>query len=100
MDYLLDTDMKPWLLEFNSAPSIMVQHVEEAEHKALIFGQKHGMLADMVGCPGWGGAGGLPGVWGGCLGAAGAGGWGGWGGWGMGGCAMGWCYCRSCTCSP
>ena len=84
MDYLLDTAMKPWLLEFNSAPSIMVQH-EEAEHKALIFGQKHGMLADMVGCPGWGGAGGLPGVWGGCLGAGAV--------LGAGGCAMGWCCC-------
>ena len=40
----------------------MVQH-EEEDHKALIFGQKHGMLADMVGCPGGLGLGPLPGGW-------------------------------------
>lgn len=47
VDYLVDEAMVPWLLEYNSAPSIMVQHEQEQE-KELIYTQKHKMLTDMV----------------------------------------------------
>ncbi|EFJ44092.1 hypothetical protein VOLCADRAFT_106564 [Volvox carteri f. nagariensis] len=45
VDFLLDERLKPWLLEFNSAPSIMVQHEDDAT-RALVYEQKYGMLRD------------------------------------------------------
>ncbi|GFR45271.1 hypothetical protein Agub_g6377, partial [Astrephomene gubernaculifera] len=46
VDFLLDRTDHPWLLEFNSSPSIMVQHEEESVRQ-LIYEQKYGMLRDM-----------------------------------------------------
>ncbi|KAG2432444.1 hypothetical protein HXX76_008790 [Chlamydomonas incerta] len=45
VDFLLDESLHPWLLEFNSSPSIMVQH-EQPAAAALIHEQKYGMLRD------------------------------------------------------
>ncbi|KAG2495865.1 hypothetical protein HYH03_006103 [Edaphochlamys debaryana] len=69
VDFLLDERLKPWLLEFNSSPSIMVQHEDEAVRQ-LIYEQKYGMMRDVWGAVQWrvyppadaGGAGGAAGA--------------------------------------
>lgn len=45
VDFLLDEHLHPWLLEFNSSPSMMVQH-QDGEVRQLIYEQKYGMLRD------------------------------------------------------
>ncbi|KXZ46792.1 hypothetical protein GPECTOR_40g526 [Gonium pectorale] len=45
-DFLLDERLRPWLLEFNSSPSIMVQHTDGTTRR-LIFEQKYGMMRDI-----------------------------------------------------
>ncbi len=45
VDFLLDEQLHPWLLEFNSSPSMMVQH-QQADVRQLIYEQKYGMLRD------------------------------------------------------
>jgi hypothetical protein len=47
LDYMIDEDMAPWLLEVNSAPSIMAVH-SEADMQVLIKQQKQAMLRDML----------------------------------------------------
>lgn len=47
LDYLVDDQMHPWLLEVNSAPSIMAVH-SDPETCRLIKATKQAMLADMV----------------------------------------------------
>lgn len=47
VDYLLDSNLKPWLLEFNSSPSIMARHADPRIQQD-IFEQKWAMLCDMV----------------------------------------------------
>eukprot|EP00198_Chlamydomonas_reinhardtii_P005350 XP_001694686.1 predicted protein [Chlamydomonas reinhardtii] len=45
VDFLLDRSLHPWLLEFNSSPSIMVQH-DQPDCRTLIHEHKYGMLRD------------------------------------------------------
>jgi hypothetical protein len=47
LDFLIDEAMTPWLLEFNSAPSIMTVH-SDAAVRALIRENKKEMLRDVV----------------------------------------------------
>ena len=47
LDFLIDQDLTPWLLEFNSAPSIMAAH-SEPRLRDLIRGAKGAMLRDVV----------------------------------------------------
>lgn len=47
LDVLIDDDLHPWILEFNSAPSIMAVH-SDPNVQQLIQQQKQGMLADML----------------------------------------------------
>jgi len=47
LDFLIDEHLEPWLLEFNSAPSIMAVHAEP-EVRALIRDNKAEMLHDVV----------------------------------------------------
>ncbi|GAX73406.1 hypothetical protein CEUSTIGMA_g858.t1 [Chlamydomonas eustigma] len=47
VDFMLDQDLQPWLLEFNSSPSIMTHHDDETTQK-LIYEEKVAMLRDMV----------------------------------------------------
>lgn len=47
LDYLLDSDGHPWLLELNSSPSIMVVHSDPAMQSA-IHDEKYSMLCDMI----------------------------------------------------
>jgi hypothetical protein len=47
LDFLIDTSLVPWLLEFNSAPSIMAVH-SDASTLALIRGAKGEMLSDVA----------------------------------------------------
>jgi hypothetical protein len=47
LDYLIDDAMHPWLLEVNSAPSIMAVHSDAATCK-LIKDTKQSMLRDML----------------------------------------------------
>mmetsp|Transcript_1792 Transcript_1792/g.4112 ORF Transcript_1792/g.4112 Transcript_1792/m.4112 type:complete len:97 (+) Transcript_1792:97-387(+) len=44
---MLDQDLKPWLIEVNSAPSIMAEHDNPAT-AAAIRGIKQAMLRDMM----------------------------------------------------
>ncbi|KAG1655075.1 hypothetical protein FOA52_009027 [Chlamydomonas sp. UWO 241] len=47
VDVMVDDEMRPWLLEFNSSPSIMVEHDDPATARD-IFDEKAAMLRDMV----------------------------------------------------
>jgi hypothetical protein len=47
LDFLIDEAMTPWLLEFNSAPSIMTVH-SDAAVRGLIRDNKKEMLRDVV----------------------------------------------------
>jgi hypothetical protein len=47
LDFLIDERMAPWLLEFNSAPSIMAVHRDPEVH-ALIKENKVAMLSDVA----------------------------------------------------
>jgi hypothetical protein len=47
LDYLIDDAMHPWLLEVNSAPSIMAVH-SDADTCQLIKNTKQTMLRDML----------------------------------------------------
>ncbi|GLC40289.1 Tubulin polyglutamylase ttll5 [Pleodorina starrii] len=47
LDYLVDTALRPWLLEVNATPSLAVQH-SDPRVCGLIREQKEGMVADMV----------------------------------------------------
>lgn len=69
LDFLIDDQMVPWLLEFNSAPSIMAVH-SDAAVLALIRANKLEMLSDVcsmvshrmaAAAGGEGGGGGTPG---------------------------------------
>jgi hypothetical protein len=44
---MVDDEMRPWLLEFNSSPSIMVEHEDPATAR-VVFDEKAAMLRDMV----------------------------------------------------
>ncbi len=43
LDFLIDADLHPWLLEVNGTPSLQVEH-EDAAVEALIHTQKYGMV--------------------------------------------------------
>lgn len=47
LDYLVDENMHPWLLEVNGTPSLAVEH-EDLSVQALIHEQKASMVNDMV----------------------------------------------------
>ncbi|KAF5841722.1 tubulin-tyrosine ligase family-domain-containing protein [Dunaliella salina] len=46
-DYMLDQELKPWLIEVNSAPSIMAEH-DDPDTAAAIRDLKQAMLKDMM----------------------------------------------------
>ena len=46
VDYMIDSDMRPWLLEFNSSPSIMTEH-DDRDIRGLIYTEKRAMLDDL-----------------------------------------------------
>ncbi|KXZ53247.1 TTL5 protein [Gonium pectorale] len=47
LDYLIDADLHPWLLEVNGTPSLQVEH-EDAQVEQLIHEQKFGMVQDLM----------------------------------------------------
>ncbi|GIL77063.1 hypothetical protein Vretifemale_6624 [Volvox reticuliferus] len=47
LDFLIDQELRPWLLEVNATPSLAVQHSDPLVEQ-LIRQQKEGMVADMV----------------------------------------------------
>lgn len=47
LDFLVDSNNKPWLLEVNSTPSLAVEHSDPTT-QALIYEQKNEMVVDMV----------------------------------------------------
>ncbi|GLI61494.1 hypothetical protein VaNZ11_003822 [Volvox africanus] len=47
LDYLIDEDLHPWLLEVNGTPSLQVEH-EDARVEQLIHDQKYGMVQDLM----------------------------------------------------
>jgi hypothetical protein len=52
LDYLVDSSLKPWLLEVNGTPSLAVDHADPAV-EAVIHAAKFGMATDMfalLGC--------------------------------------------------
>ncbi|KAG2433886.1 hypothetical protein HXX76_008239 [Chlamydomonas incerta] len=48
LDYLIDVDLHPWLLEVNGTPSLQVEH-EDGAVEQLIHDQKNGMVQDLMG---------------------------------------------------
>lgn len=48
VDFLLDSDARPWLLELNSSPSIMTLH-DDLDTAQLVADTKKAMVQDMVG---------------------------------------------------
>lgn len=46
VDYMIDNEMRPWLLEFNSSPSIMIGHDDETT-SGFIYEEKRAMLNDL-----------------------------------------------------
>lgn len=47
VDFLIDNNLHPWLLEVNATPSLAVEH-EDPQVESLIYSQKMGMVRDMV----------------------------------------------------
>ncbi|GIL58691.1 hypothetical protein Vafri_13681 [Volvox africanus] len=47
LDFLVDRELRPWLLEVNATPSLAVHH-SDPRVEELIRQQKEGMVADMV----------------------------------------------------
>ncbi|GIL99848.1 hypothetical protein Vretimale_4813 [Volvox reticuliferus] len=47
LDYLIDEDLHPWLLEVNGTPSLQVEH-EDVRVEQLIHDQKYGMVQDLM----------------------------------------------------
>lgn len=47
LDFLVDSDLNPWLLEVNSTPSMAVDHADPSVQQ-MIFVQKASMVADML----------------------------------------------------
>ncbi|GAX74824.1 hypothetical protein CEUSTIGMA_g2271.t1 [Chlamydomonas eustigma] len=47
LDYLVDDQLHPWLLEVNGTPSLAVEH-EDLKVEAIISKQKNEMVSDMV----------------------------------------------------
>jgi hypothetical protein len=47
LDYLVDSQLHPWLLEVNGTPSLAVDH-QEQESEQLIYRQKVGIGAKVL----------------------------------------------------
>ncbi|EFJ42490.1 tubulin tyrosine ligase TtlE [Volvox carteri f. nagariensis] len=47
LDYLVDDQLHPWLLEVNGTPSLQVEH-EDPRVEQLIHDQKYGMVQDLM----------------------------------------------------
>ncbi|KAG1663563.1 hypothetical protein FOA52_013183, partial [Chlamydomonas sp. UWO 241] len=46
LDFLIDSSLKPWLLEVNSTPSLAVEHENDATER-MIYEAKAGMVSDL-----------------------------------------------------
>lgn len=46
VDFMVDREFRPWLLEFNSSPSIMVEH-DDPQTSGLIYEEKRAMMNDI-----------------------------------------------------
>lgn len=53
LDYLLDSSLRPWLLEANATPSMKVEH-DDPQIERMIHDQKWPVIQDMVGMLGIG----------------------------------------------